>query len=297
MGSGRLDRSPSMVESTRSSGSPRVAVVIPCHDDGATLPQALASLRDQEPHEVVVVDDGSTDERTLALLARLRGEGLTVLRQENAGPGAARMAGVQATTAPYVFPLDADDLVAPRALTALADALDRHPGAAAAWGSERTFGRAHLEVPNPDNLDPWLVTHLNEAPNSALLRRERLLEAGGWQLRSGYEDWDLWMAMAERDFTAVRVPDVVCLHRLHAPRRYAENARRHAVIYDELRARHPALFARRRRNWRRSRAPLRLRLVLPVVGALPLRSEYRRHRLANLAAHPVRLLRARYARR
>ena len=44
---------------------PRVAVVVPCFDDGETLSEALGSLRDEEPHELVVVDDGSTDPATL----------------------------------------------------------------------------------------------------------------------------------------------------------------------------------------------------------------------------------------
>jgi glycosyltransferase involved in cell wall biosynthesis len=138
--------------------APRVAVVIPCHDDGRTLPDALASLEAEEPHELVVVDDGSTDPDTLRLLDELRTGGVRVIRQENAGPGAARMAGVGATSAPYVFPLDADDVLESGALAALADALDRHPEASAAWGDEPTFGRIEVDVRTPDHLDPWLVT-------------------------------------------------------------------------------------------------------------------------------------------
>lgn len=271
-------------------------MVVPCYDDGVTLPKTLASLRGQEPHELAIVDDGSTDAGTLELLERLRAEGVLVLRQANKGPAAARMAGVAATHAPYVYPLDADDLVAPGGLTALGDALDRNPGAAAAWGLERTFGLAALEISHPEGLDPWLVTYLNESPIAALIRRERLLEAGGWQVRSGYEDWDLWMSMAERGFTCVRVPDLVFLHRLHGARRYAENRSRHAAIYEELRWRHPLLFQSRRRNWRRSSAPLRLRLLLPLIAAVPL-SDYQRYRLGSFVSHPSRLVQARLARR
>ena len=50
---------------------PRVAVVVPCFNDGETLPAALASLRGEEDHELVVVDDGSDDEATLDTLSRL----------------------------------------------------------------------------------------------------------------------------------------------------------------------------------------------------------------------------------
>src|SRR5437870_782968 len=103
---------------------PRVAVVVPCFNDGETLPETLASLRGEELHELVVVDDGSDDPETLETLARLANEGTRIVRRANGGLSAARMAGVNATEARYVLPLDADDLVVPGALAELADALD-----------------------------------------------------------------------------------------------------------------------------------------------------------------------------
>src|SRR4051812_7174454 len=96
--------------------APRVAVVIPCHDDGPLAVEAVDSvLREVEEVELVVVDDGSTAPETQEALDGLRARGVRVLRQDNAGLGAARMAGVGATTAPYVFPLDSDDLLEPGA--------------------------------------------------------------------------------------------------------------------------------------------------------------------------------------
>ncbi|MCW2959509.1 MAG: glycosyl transferase family 2, partial [Solirubrobacterales bacterium] len=68
--------------------APAVAVVIPCHDDGSTIAEAVSSIEEQQPVEVVVVDDGSTDAETLALLAQLKSSGVNVVRQENLGPGA-----------------------------------------------------------------------------------------------------------------------------------------------------------------------------------------------------------------
>lgn len=274
----------------RERGGVRVAVVIPCYGDGATLEEALASLESQEPCEVVVVDDGSTDETTLTVLDRVGQRGVRVLRQENAGPGAARMAGVAATTAPYVFPLDADDVLASAALTALADVLDTDPQLAVAWGDTQTFGRAEVRVRKGPELDPWLVTYVNNVPAASLVRRSALLEVGGWQLRSGYEDWDLWLGLAEGGFRGARIPRVTVFYRLHQDRRWAENRARHDDIFTELRKRHRDLFASRRHNWLRSRAPLRARLLLPLIDVLPL-SAYERHRLADGVLHPLRVLR------
>jgi glycosyltransferase involved in cell wall biosynthesis len=131
-----------MVGEKRARGS--VAVVIPCFNDGATIVDAVASAQCQDvPAEIIVVDDGSTDHATIALTEVLEADGIRVIRQANEGPAPARMAGVRATEADYVFPLDADDLIAPRGLERLTAVLDRNPDVAAAWGSIQSFG--HLE--------------------------------------------------------------------------------------------------------------------------------------------------------
>jgi len=149
----------------------RIAVVIPCFNDGATLRETLASIDEPEPIELVVVNDGSADPETLALLAELEAGGVRVVHQENRGLSAARMAGVAATSAPYVSALDADDLEAPGALTALADALDADPGASVAWGDVQNFGDNAVLRRLGKTLDPWLITYVNELPADAMMRR------------------------------------------------------------------------------------------------------------------------------
>src|SRR5919201_4693258 len=160
---------------------PRVAVIVPCFNDGATLRETLASFEGQEPHELVVVDDGSNEPETLRVLAELESSGVRVVHRENGGLSAARMTGVDATDAPYVFPLDADDALAPGALAALADALDAEPEAALAWGDVEIHGELEARVEVASSLDPWLLTYLNEIPGTSLVRRAALLDAGGWR--------------------------------------------------------------------------------------------------------------------
>src|SRR5690242_16161291 len=158
----------------------RIAVVVPCFNDGATLRETLASIDEPEPIELVVVNDGSTDPETLAVLADLEAAGTRVVHQENQGLAAARMAGVAATSAPYLSALDADDLEAPGALAELADALDADRTAVVAWGDVQNFGDNAVMRRLARGLDPWLITYVNELPADAMVRREALLEAGGW---------------------------------------------------------------------------------------------------------------------
>jgi glycosyltransferase involved in cell wall biosynthesis len=265
----------------------RIAIVIPCFNDGATLREALDSIDD--PCEAVVVDDGSTDPTTLALLDELRAEGVRVVRQENRGLAAARMAGVRATSAPYIQPLDADDILAPGALAALADALDAHPGAAAAWGDVEFFGEFELVARSANRLDPWTIWYLDELPGTSMVRRDMIEATGGWQFEKAYEDWDFWMSLAEHGRDGLRVPAVVFRYRRDPERMSAGGLTRHGELLAELRARHPDLRRRLRHNWRHSRAPLRMRLLFPLIEFLPL-SGRDRHRLRRLVAHPYRML-------
>lgn len=252
--------------------TPRVAVVIPCFNDGFTLQETTATVLDQEPCELVVVDDGSDDADTQRILEEMRVAGVRVVHQENQGLSAARMTGVAATKAPYVLPLDADDGLEPGALTVLADALDSHPECAMAWGETRVFGDVQYTIRHGARaLDPWRVTLFNGLPYSAMLRREALVEVGGWQLNEGgYEDWDLWMSFAEAGYRGRYVPHIINLYRVHGSRMWREAVGQHERIVQSMRGRHPRLFAQRRANWRRSEAPWPTKLALPLIEALPI---------------------------
>src|SRR5437588_2834867 len=227
---------------------PRVAVVVPCFNDGSTLHETLDSLEGQEPHELVIVDDGSTDLETLRVFEQLEERGVRVARRQNGGLSAARMTGVEATTAPYVVPLDADDLAVPGALAALADALDGAPAAALAWGDVEVWGELEASLSVARSLDPWLLTYLNDVPVASLVRRSALVAVGGWSMGSGYEDWDLWLALAEHGYAGVHVDRPTLRYRRRSGRMLDDCTPEHGALYAKLRSRHPSLFAARRAN-------------------------------------------------
>jgi len=243
----------------------RVAVVIPVHDDGVLVGEAVASVREPEDVELVLVDDGSTDPATLAELDRLRAAGVRVLRQENAGVAAARGAGVAATSAPLVYPLDADDLLVEGALARLADLLHAHPEAHFAWGDYLVFGDYDGRYRSPTEFLPWTLTWVNPYPNSSLIRRSALEQAGGWA-DVEYEDWSLWLRFVELGFGGVALGDVVYRHRLHGTGRRQPKARRkHRRVYAMLKQRHPAAFGRRAQLRAVERPPAFKRALYPVL--------------------------------
>lgn len=252
---------------------PRIAVIVPCFNDAATLEETLDSLDGAEELEIAVADDGSTGESTIALLDRLEREarpGLTVLRgDENRGPGSARMRGLAATTSDFVFPLDADDLAVPGSLTIMADKLDADPTAAACVADYAEFGFQDIVRTVPPQLDPFRVAYVNEYPITALFRRTAIVAAGGWRPVAGYEDWDLWMALAERGEHVVHAgPGVMGYRRrMHDNRRLGRSKSRHQLLYREMRCAHPGLFAALPEHRRRTTlSPLRRRLYPLLYG-------------------------------
>jgi len=253
--------------------SRRVAIVVTCFNDGETLGAAVVSILDGAPEaELVIVDDGSTDERTLALLSELDEQsGIAVIRQSNQGQARAAMTGLEASVAPYVMRFDADDLLELGAVDALADALDEAPHAAAAWGDVVTTGLTNFRLHGVPALDPWLITYTNCITGSGtLFRRAALVAVGGWQLREGFEDWDLWMALADTAHEGIYVPRLVFRYRRTETGQLATWLSDTARHYDELRWRHKRLFSSRSQNRRNSAAPLFLKVLVPMTEFLPL---------------------------
>ncbi len=273
-----------MVESGSASGVTRAAIVLTCYDAGDTLLETIASIRNERA-ELVIVDDGSTDEKTLAMLQGLEQEGFNVVHRPNGGLSAALMTGVEATTSPYILRFDSDDLLEPGAVDDLAAALDAHPRAAAAWGDLQTFGLTTSRVPSVPVLDPWHLTYASVLPASSMFRRAALLDVGGWQLRGGYEDWDVWMALAEHGYTGVYVPRVVYRYRREHEGLLFDSLRRYEEHYEELRRRHGLLFARRAGNRQRSPAPRALKALLPVIDGLPRLARLKKVWAAQLLTH------------
>jgi len=262
----------------------RVAVIVPCFNDGATLTETLTSIREAFPVEIAVIDDASTAPATLEVLRTLEDGGVTVIRHErNEGLPAARNTGLRGTSTPLVFPLDADDLLEPGALGRLADRLDAMPEVAAAYGDYVEFGDLERTVATPPRLDPYRIAFRNEYPVSSLFRRSALEACGGWRAVGddvGYEDWDLWMTFAERGWPALHAGGPpVYRRRLHGTRMLTDAGRRHQRLYATLRRTHPELFRALRAHRRATDLSAPRQLLYPLLyGGRPPSGVLRRAR-------------------
>jgi hypothetical protein len=181
-----------------------VSIVIPTYNHARFIAQAVQSALRQTHAalEVIVVDDGSTDD-TQAVLAQFAGR-ITVLCQQNAGVCAARNNGLAHSHGTYLLFLDSDDVLHPEAIARKAALLDANPKAAlaySAWHYLDESGACVLNEVHPkpagDPLSRLLLRSLGFPPGNALLRRSTLEDAGAWDTSlSGAADTDLWIRLA-----------------------------------------------------------------------------------------------------
>jgi glycosyltransferase involved in cell wall biosynthesis len=206
---------------------PTVSVVVTCFDLGQYLDEAVSSVLAQtrRDFEIVVVDDGSTDTGTVALLQEYVRPKTTVIRTKNRGLPAARNLGVARTTGRYLCMLDADDRLEPDYLEASVRALDQDPDVAFATHWLRTFGTA-VEEWRPTSCDLDALLEHNTVNGAALFRRSAWEAVGGFDetLRGGLEDWDFWLRLVHGGHCGVVIPRV-----LHHYRRRPDSM---SAVYD-----------------------------------------------------------------
>ena len=166
---------------------PAVTVVIPAFNSERHIGEALASIQAQtlSDLEVVLIDDGSTDGTLREAERFAKSLDLTIIRQANAGPSAARNAGIRRARSRNCALLDADDVMLPDLLATQAALLDADPDLGLVFSDVTTFDEA-----GTIHQTHWNLSGIHE---------ERLIEAGLFsEDRRVAEDYELWLRLAAR---------------------------------------------------------------------------------------------------
>jgi glycosyltransferase involved in cell wall biosynthesis len=235
-----------------------VSTIIPVHNRGALLREAVASVLAQthRPIEVILVDDGSTDD-TPDVCRELAGQHphlVRVLRQANAGPGVARETGRQLARGEFIQYLDSDDLLQPHKFERQVAALRSNPDCGAAYCYTRIYRIGELPSDNPwkgsgrtvETMFPSFLTERWWDTPTPLYRRSVCDRAGPWSPLRLEEDWEYDCRIAAlgtrlvhcREFLVdVRDHDDHRLSRGTAldPERMRQRARAHILVYGHAR--------------------------------------------------------------
>jgi glycosyltransferase involved in cell wall biosynthesis len=227
-------------------GNRDITAVITSYNYGRYLPEALESVLGQEggAPRLVVVDDGSSDAETPAVLAGLPEE-VAVLRQENVGVCRARNAGLERVETPYAFVLDADDRLAPGALTAMRAPLDVDPKLGFAYGPMRFFGdwKGILGFPP---YDPYKLLYRHTIGLTALMRKELVTDTGGFDPSfEHFEDWELWVNALAHGWRGKQVQTVTLEYRKHGGSKVSRDRPAYRDVLRRMQAKHAELYRRR----------------------------------------------------
>jgi glycosyltransferase involved in cell wall biosynthesis len=193
---------------------PRISVIVPVHNQDAFLGAALDSIGEQNMDgvEVIVVDDGS--QQPITDLVRKHCPSATLLRQENAGPSAARNLGIRIATGEFLAFLDADDKWTPNALATLTQGFRDAPSAGVVQGHVRHFReRAPVGPREPAQEAIYLGFNLG----AIMVRRDVLVDTGLFDERLRHsEDVDLFMRLHDRGVKKLVLPQLVLEYRRHS---------------------------------------------------------------------------------
>jgi glycosyltransferase involved in cell wall biosynthesis len=203
-----------------------VTTIIPVFNRAAMLREAVASVLAQtyRPIEVLIVDDGSTDDtpQVAAQLAQQHPE-VRVLTQANAGPGAARETARRAMRGDFVQNLDSDDLIDARKFELQVAALNAHPECGVAYCKARLVYADGSIDPVPsrrtgeriETMFPAMLQSRWWETAAPLYRASLVREAGPWLPLRAEEDWEFDARIAARGVRTCFVDEWLCSHRRH----------------------------------------------------------------------------------
>lgn len=199
-----------------------ISIVIPSYNQAEYLEDAIESAYGQtiDPLEILVVDDGSTD-NSLEIAERYMFKEfpgvespVRVIRQVNKGLASARNTGIMNARGDYILFLDADDILLENAVARLTQEIHQ-VNADIVAPSFKEFGKSEREV----ILTGFTMDDLKQANRLgyfSAIRRSALLEVGGYSPRMtwGYEDYHLWFDLFRRGKSIAVLQEVLVMYRV-----------------------------------------------------------------------------------
>ena len=186
---------------------PLVSAIIPTHNRAWALGRAVDSVLAQthQPLELIVVDDGSTDETPEILAPLAARRHVILLKQPNRGVSAARNAGIKKARGPLLAFLDSDDEWLPEKIEFQVEFMDRHPDQVLVQTQEawiRAGRRVNPGLKHKKSAGDIFIPSLSRcliSPSAVMLRKGVFEEIGLFdEALPAAEDYDLWLRLLAR---------------------------------------------------------------------------------------------------
>jgi glycosyltransferase involved in cell wall biosynthesis len=224
-----------------------ITVVIPCFNDGHFLADSLTSVASQtlSPIEIIVVNDGSTNSRTLKILRDLKKPRVNIIDQENRGLAGARNTGFRSAVGKYVYFLDADDFISPQCLEKLHGLLEEHDGSVGATSKIQLFGGPNHGAVWGEPSNRYVIRIRNQWGAGMMLRKEAVKNSDlsyDESMRSGYEDWELNIRLAETGKKILFCPEALYHYRIRRKSLLGTTRKLHVDVVRYILAKHHKLY-------------------------------------------------------
>lgn len=226
-----------------------VSAVVPFFNMGAYLRGTVESIlaSDYPQVEVVVVNDGSTEADSLAVLESVLAEHpdrVRVVHQANQGLAASRNTGVREAHGQYVVLVDADDQVAPGYISRAVHVLERYENVQIVFSWEQYFEGSQDIFPGWNFEFPYLLAHNQTCP-VCVVDRAAWLTHGQNKTAFAYnfEDFESWIRMVAAGCGGVCLHEPLTLYRIRRDGLWQGSSRnQHLFLYDLLVKEHPELY-------------------------------------------------------
>ncbi len=197
-----------------------ISVVIPCYNSGEFLMSAVESVEQYKgiyQYEIVIVDDGSTDENTMEVLSKLERKNYKVIYQSNKGPAAARNTGIRNSHASYILFLDSDNKIRPRYIDTGIEILKTKPEVGVVYGNASFFGKENRLKITAQAFDIEHLLAENYIDMCSVIRKTVWDDVGGLdekRILIGHEDWDFWLSVYEKGWQFYYASEVLFDYRI-----------------------------------------------------------------------------------
>lgn len=196
---------------------PKVSVIIPCFNQGKYVQESVQSVLKQTftDFEIIIVDDGSTDQVTRQVLNNLNYPKIKIIHQANGGVSVARNRAIRNAIGEFILPLDADDKLSPTFIEKACAVLEAHPNIGVVYSDVEYFG----DRSGPFKLGKFSIERMlvcNCIPISSMFRKSDWEKAGGFDEEMKYlEDYAFWISLLELGLEVYKIPEPLFLYRKH----------------------------------------------------------------------------------
>lgn len=199
--------------------TPIVSIIIPCYNHGKYLLETIASIEkhpNPEVYEIIIVNDGSTDEETLKIMTDLEKKH-RVIHQENLRQNKSRNNAIRVANGKYILPVDSDNTIDFKYIDKSIKILNENSEIGVVYSDSCFFGEKEGEnlVPDWDLRRQFFVNYVD---NCAVYRRKIWEELGGYDenmpLQGALEDWEFWLSASVKGWKFHHIPEVLFHYRV-----------------------------------------------------------------------------------